>query len=308
VSTSRRLCSKSPTHLFVRTGKSFLGALLGKALYDFTPETILVVCYTNHALDDYLEALLNIGIPASSMVRLGGKSTPKTESLLLRNQTRSSRGRGGADWEMIDGIKEELSKRNAELRMASVNFMSATSGFQLILNYLEFEDPEFFYAFDVPTSTDGMQTVGRGNRAVGPHYLIQQWSSGKDAGVFRTAENVLETAVVWQMPRSSRDVKMSEWRTNAMKDQLDSIYDLTRRYNACVSQLDAKFSEGRFDVLPTKRVIGCTTTAAAMYRDAIHAASPGVLLVEEAGEILESHVLTSMAPQTKQLILIGDHK
>jgi superfamily I DNA and/or RNA helicase len=33
-----------------------------------------------------------------------------------------------------------------------------------------------------------------------------------------------------------------------------------------------------------------------------------VLLVEEAGEILESHILTALGSRTKQLILIGDHK
>ncbi|CEL08763.1 hypothetical protein ASPCAL11908 [Aspergillus calidoustus] len=36
--------------------------------------------------------------------------------------------------------------------------------------------------------------------------------------------------------------------------------------------------------------------------------SPGVILLEEAGEILESHVLVAMGPRTKQLIMIGDHK
>ena len=33
-----------------------------------------------------------------------------------------------------------------------------------------------------------------------------------------------------------------------------------------------------------------------------------MLVVEEAGEILESHVLTALGPETKQLILIGDQK
>ncbi|PCH37262.1 hypothetical protein WOLCODRAFT_34503, partial [Wolfiporia cocos MD-104 SS10] len=45
------------------TGKSFIGALLAKILYDFTQNTILVVCYTNHALDQFLEDLLKSGIP-----------------------------------------------------------------------------------------------------------------------------------------------------------------------------------------------------------------------------------------------------
>jgi superfamily I DNA and/or RNA helicase len=37
-------------------------------------------------------------------------------------------------------------------------------------------------------------------------------------------------------------------------------------------------------------------------------AAPGIVLLEEAGEILESHVLAAMTQGTKQLILIGDHR
>ena len=33
-----------------------------------------------------------------------------------------------------------------------------------------------------------------------------------------------------------------------------------------------------------------------------------LVLVEEAGEILEAHILTSLGPHTQQLILIGDHQ
>lgn len=43
-------------------------------------------------------------------------------------------------------------------------------------------------------------------------------------------------------------------------------------------------------------------------RELIRAARPSVLLVEEAGEILESHVLTSLSDGVEHLILIGDHK
>lgn len=32
-----------------------------------------------------------------------------------------------------------------------------------------------------------------------------------------------------------------------------------------------------------------------------------VVMVEEAGEILEAHVLTSLGPNTEHLIMIGEH-
>ena len=36
--------------------------------------------------------------------------------------------------------------------------------------------------------------------------------------------------------------------------------------------------------------------------------APKVVMVEEAAEVLEAHVLTSLHPQLKHLVLIGDHK
>ncbi|KAK3616698.1 hypothetical protein LTR22_026978, partial [Elasticomyces elasticus] len=61
-------------------------------------------------------------------------------------------------------------------------------------------------------------------------------------------------------------------------------------------------------IIRSKRIVTCTTTAAAKYTKHLRNAAPGIIVVEEAGEILESHVLTAMTPKTKQLILIGDHK
>jgi superfamily I DNA and/or RNA helicase len=44
-----------------------------------------------------------------------------------------------------------------------------------------------------------------------------------------------------------------------------------------------------------------------MYFEDIGQTAPGVVLLEEAGEILEPHVLAALTQETKQLVLIGDH-
>jgi len=44
-----------------------------------------------------------------------------------------------------------------------------------------------------------------------------------------------------------------------------------------------------------------------MYSEDLRHASAGIVLLEEAGEILESHILIAISPETKHLILIGDH-
>lgn len=57
------------------TGKTFVGALVADAIVRNTSETILCVCYTNHALDQFLEARLDKGI--TDIVRIGSRSKSK---------------------------------------------------------------------------------------------------------------------------------------------------------------------------------------------------------------------------------------
>lgn len=67
-------------------------------------------------------------------------------------------------------------------------------------------------------------------------------------------------------------------------------------------------------ILSEARVIGATTNGAAQFRNLLASVSPDVVIIEEAGEVLEAHVLTAVTSDSsdsgasKHLILIGDHK
>lgn len=90
---------------------------------------------------------------------------------------------------------------------------------------------------------------------------------------------------------------------------MDEFATLIEKYNRIESELDEYFYyEKNSTILESKRVISCTTIVTVKYIRALQAAKPDVILVEEAGEILKSYVLTAMTPDTKQLVLIGDHK
>lgn len=79
-------------------------------------------------------------------------------------------------------------------------------------------------------------------------------------------------------------------------------------YDRTESTLRDAWDQKTTRILQSKRIIACTTTGAAKYTKQLRSAAPGIVIVEEAGEILESHVLTAMTPKTKQLVLIGDHQ
>jgi hypothetical protein len=96
---------------------------VAKVLHDFTSQKILVVCFTNHALDQFLEDLLDIGIPSSAMVRLGGKSTSLTKPLMIREQDSAKLDQ--TQWARIDKIKQRLEKHETRLQDAFNRFRAA---------------------------------------------------------------------------------------------------------------------------------------------------------------------------------------
>lgn len=61
-------------------------------------------------------------------------------------------------------------------------------------------------------------------------------------------------------------------------------------------------------VLTGANVIGVTTTALARHLKHLRNLTSKVLLVEEAGEVLEAHLLTAILPSIEHAILIGDHQ
>ena len=75
------------------TGKSFVGKLLlnillkNRHLYDSQQSPILLVCYTNRALDSFLEDMLDV---TNKIIRIGGRS--KSELLEVHNLAAIKKG------------------------------------------------------------------------------------------------------------------------------------------------------------------------------------------------------------------------
>ncbi|XP_059164960.1 NFX1-type zinc finger-containing protein 1-like isoform X2 [Physella acuta] len=61
-------------------------------------------------------------------------------------------------------------------------------------------------------------------------------------------------------------------------------------------------------ILKRAKVIGMTTTGAAKHRAVIQSLGCRIIVVEEAAEVLESHIVTALNKQCNHLILIGDHQ
>jgi len=63
-----------------------------------------------------------------------------------------------------------------------------------------------------------------------------------------------------------------------------------------------------YAVLRDAHVVGATTTGAAKYHNILQKMRPKIIIIEEAAEVLESHIVTTLTSSTQQVIMIGDHQ
>ena len=75
----------------------------------------------------------------------------------------------------------------------------------------------------------------------------------------------------------------------------------------CVQLKETQLQIDRYS-LEKAEVIGMTTTGASKYQHIIHLVKPKIVIVEEAAELLEAHIVSALNAGTQHLILIGDHK
>ena len=80
------------------------------------------------------------------------------------------------------------------------------------------------------------------------------------------------------------------------------------KYNALVRNVQIAKWERDYAYLRRARIIGMTTTGLSKNRALISSLQPRVVLIEEAAETLEAHVIPACLDSLQHLILVGDHQ
>ncbi|KAI0816803.1 hypothetical protein BC628DRAFT_1334253 [Trametes gibbosa] len=122
--------------------------------------------------------------------------------------------------------------------------------------------------------------------------------------------NLLADANVWGMSVNERVRLATDWeqriRMNAYTSHLDHYKYVRDEYREACKNYDDLRDESRRRLLSQNDLIACTTTGAASLTSLLESVGPQVLLVEEAGQVLEAHILASLVPSVRHLICIGD--
>ncbi|KAJ7217780.1 hypothetical protein GGX14DRAFT_438313 [Mycena pura] len=126
----------------------------------------------------------------------------------------------------------------------------------------------------------------------------------------RSLDILLAEGTMWSFSRRERHRLHAYWsgviRERLHEDRLKDFKSLKSKYENILKKNEESKNEIRRQLLKGVDIVGCTTTGAAKLTSLLKSLSPRVMLVEEAGQVLEAHILGSLVPSVEHLILIGD--
>ncbi|KAG5175929.1 hypothetical protein JKP88DRAFT_249852 [Tribonema minus] len=292
------------------TGKTFIGGTVARTILANTTCKVLCLCFTNHALDQFLEHLLDGGV--KRIVRVGGRCTnPRLEPFKLQALTRGKRFSGGEASYHFD-LKNRHTEVKERIESLSTLLTSPLTWEELLAGAAEPLSPDILAsivsaseAFGIPEEdVEGfIRAGGRKGRALKQDALFNQWARGHPPLRGMGCDHAL-----WRLDRAARQQQLAVWRDAlraAVRDDLTTAINDAQKI--AVAREEQRQRE-HVAVLKQARGFGITTTRAADSRALLEELAAEVVIVEEAGEVLEAHILTSVSETAKHMVLIGDHK
>ncbi|TMW58314.1 hypothetical protein Poli38472_011902 [Pythium oligandrum] len=281
------------------SGKSFIGNLITQVILKANVTPILVVCYTNHALDQFLCHLLDSGI--NKIVRIGGQSKePRLEPYNLSKLEKPPHGRE------LYYLYSQLDEAAEDLNYV-YNELSGKITWRRMRNFLEDEYPNCYQQFverDDQLFDDGWNVAGCDN-------VLDYWLDGIDNPPPRRGRqrNVdLHRGDIWSWSVPERKQVYAYWQRELLAGREDEVVKAQKKYDRILTELNGVRNRADADALQNAQVIGMTTTGVAKHRQKIAAVNPKVVICEEAGEVLEAQLMACLTPSCQQMILIGDHQ
>ncbi|PIL30184.1 hypothetical protein GSI_07762 [Ganoderma sinense ZZ0214-1] len=364
------------------TGKSFTAKEILRVLFASGIRPIVLIAYTNHALDHMLTSVLDAGI-TEKVVRLGTRSSDERIAQYTLGELERRAGVSAFDYSMkqqyaiMKQCEEGLYNTMASIRLPLASWEEIEEF--LCINYgdhydsIQFPPPWIsrlaqlkWEEEDLQGAFEEVKRKGKKKRTVikpGYRTMYSIWREGVDihflqqtyparskppkgnqggydgsSGIRSLLSNphklfasigfydaiprvprtdrslglLRESSDVWNMSLAERARLADEWeagiRARAYESQLEYYRSMKADFEEECRINDEMRDDARRRLLRQTDLIACTTTGAASLTSLLDSIAPKVLMVEEAGQVLEAHILTSLVSSVQHLICIGDPK
>ncbi|XP_059049259.1 NFX1-type zinc finger-containing protein 1-like [Achroia grisella] len=360
------------------TGKTFIGVKIASTLLknlSLLGTPMLIICYTNHALDQFLEGILDI---TKNIIRLGSQSKSKIlEPYTLHNMRMQMKSKYSYMYRNKRSELEKIFKEMTDLQSEIEKCEKEILTYKTIKPYLKIgdktyelmesnEDPMLNWLFDdtkkVEIEAEELEDWEKQFDDVNidceqlETCFSEEWALKEIDSMLNSIKYVKDITddplekqqmtdkfeaqinrVKGMLNCFKRNIPTSENAVN-LEDNLPNVKDLyslnlkqrwtmynnsvvsiksklmtkmntlLEQHNKCNDELNEVATLIDGDVMNAVRVVGVTTTTAARRHDLMKKLLSPIVIVEEAAEVLEAHIVASLTYHCKHLILIGDHK
>ncbi|KAF1995359.1 P-loop containing nucleoside triphosphate hydrolase protein [Amniculicola lignicola CBS 123094] len=290
------------------TGKSYTAVklistlLANKRAADLGP--ILLVTYTNHALDQIGEHLVDSGV--KKLIRIGSQS--KSERLVDLNLRVIAK-----DTERTRTEKHESYKCYQALKGAADYVNSAISEFDSRGSAETLKVHLQWSYYDVYQQFWGEDEEGWKNQKMSSKQIIQNWlTKSPQPPALRswnrpTEKLLAENFNIWETSLPERHALHSFWVQECQENRTQTFLLAMKDYRTAKKEDNNAKGEVDMRCLEEADVVAITTSGLARNLRLLKRLPIKALLIEEAGEVLEAHTLTALLPSVEHAILIGDH-
>jgi hypothetical protein len=268
-------------------------------------------CYTNHALDQFLKHLLDVGI--QRMIRIGGRSqATELEGKNLRvvsqviEKTRVESQTLGMSYSELD-----VCMTSAGYALKPLHQSQQGLSWPAMENFLRRKCPKIHEQLERP-DLEGFITVADDKLLnwLGTKSMRTQQTQNEGEvdrirleGLTRAAqENIYSLSIPERRTLAMSWFKQWQEHGSAMLfESLDHAAGLREHINAIHEEVNRR-------ALIQAHVVGITTTALARHIETLRRLGSKVVICEEAAEVMEAHVTSALMPGVEHFIQIGDHR
>ncbi|RNA29469.1 NFX1-type zinc finger-containing 1, partial [Brachionus plicatilis] len=112
---------------------------------------------------------------------------------------------------------------------------------------------------------------------------------------------------IWRLDYTQRHLLYFHWVNKYKNEQEEKIKQLNNQYNNEINQMqELRLQEDR-SIMQDAYIIAMTTTGSSRYHSVLKDIGPRIIIVEEAAEVFEAHIVSALSKHCEHLILIGDH-
>ena len=98
------------------------------------------------------------------------------------------------------------------------------------------------------------------------------------------------------------------WVSQYLQECKQKVARHVETYAAACEEYQQARTKLDYAVMRKTHVVGMTTTGASKYHNILQKLRPKIIIFEEAAEVFESHIVTTLTASTQQIIMIGDHQ